>query len=72
MGGDRTQTLSTYSIGEPSFDSLVLRAAMRIAGNEIPLRQIRALAESHKPGTLGHLGQMRKIYTRTVRTTPVK
>jgi integrase len=61
----------TNRYGRPlTYDGL--RAAMRIAGNEIPLRQIRALAESHKPGTLGHLGQMRKIYTRTVRTTPVK
>jgi hypothetical protein len=69
--GEVSEHVFTNRYGRPlTYDGL--RAAMRIAGNEIPLRQIRALAESHKPGTLGHLGQMRKIYTRTVRTSPVK
>ena len=69
--GDVSEHVFTNRYGRPlTYDGL--RAAMRIAGNEIPLRQIRALAESHMPGTLGHLGQMRKIYTRTVRTKPVK
>jgi len=69
--GEVSEYVFTNRYGRPlTYDGL--RAAMRIAGNEIPLRQIRALAESHKPGTLGHLGQMRKIYTRTVRTSPVK
>jgi integrase len=69
--GEVSEHVFTNRYGRPLiYDGL--RAAMRIAGNEIPLRQIRALAESHKPGTLGHLGQMRKIYTRTVRTSPVK
>lgn len=49
-----------------------LRAAIKLAGNPFPLRQIRALAESDKPGTLGHFGQLRRVYTRTVRTKPVK
>jgi integrase len=69
--GEVSEHVFTNRYGRPlTYDGL--RAAMRIAGNEIPLRQIRALAESHMPGTLGHLGQMRKIYTRTVRTKPVK
>jgi len=69
--GEVSEHVFTNRYGRPlTYDGL--RAAIKIAGNPFPLRQIRALAESDKPGTLGHFGQMRRIYTRTVHTQPVK
>ncbi len=69
--GEVSEYVFTNRYGRPlTYDGL--RAAIKIAGNPFPLRQIRALAESDSPGTLGHYGQMRSVYTRTVRTKPVK
>lgn len=41
-------------------------------GRPFELRQVRAKAETDRPGTLGHRGQMARRYTRSVRTKPVK
>jgi integrase len=49
-----------------------LRKAHTGNGNPFQLRQLRALAESTVPGSIGHHGLMKRRYTRTVRTKPVK
>ncbi len=49
-----------------------LRKAHTQKGNPFQLRQLRALAESTVPGSIGHHGLMKRRYTRTVRTKPVK
>jgi hypothetical protein len=49
-----------------------LQSALRRFGAGFQFRQLRPKAETDKPGTLGHSGQMQRLYTRRRRLKAVK
>ena len=49
-----------------------LQSAMRRLRAPFRFRELRPKAETDRPGTLGHTGQMQRVYTRRMRVRPVK